>query len=581
MKIGTRLGLTFGLLIVMMLAIVVVGVLRFGSVANLNTRIIEDDWVKAEAASTINVTTRANARRTMELVLATDAGQIQAIKADIAVNKKTIDDALALLDRKVYLPEGKVLLERLKELRAKYVQSFTRVAQLVEAGDKEGAVQLLKTETLPALDALQEPINGLTALQRKLAESDGQQALADIRSARAVMLVLGIAALLLGAVLAYGITVSITRPLRRAVGVAQSVAAGDLSSQIEVTGRDETGELLQALSDMNNSLVAIVADVRRGSEAIATATSQIAAGNTDLSSRTEEQASALEQTAASMEELADTVKQNYEHGKHANQIAESASQVAVKGGAVVSQVVQTMEQINTSSRKIADIIGVIDSIAFQTNILALNAAVEAARAGEQGRGFAVVASEVRSLAGRSAEAAKEIKALIGASVENVESGSAQVAQAGQAMGEIVSSVQRVSDLIGEITASATEQRDGIAQVNQAVTHLDQMTQQNAALVEESTAAAASMRDQAQHLAEVVSVFNVGAVAVRAPVAPRPAPAARRPAPAARTALGNKPAAAKPPSAARLGASPSPAPATTAPAPRAATAKGSEEDWESF
>lgn len=202
MKIGTRLGLTFGLLIVMMLAIVVVGVLRFGSVADLNTRIIEDDWVKAEAASTINVTTRANARRTMELVLATDAGQIQAIKADIAVNKKTIDDALALLDRKVYLPEGKVLLERLKELRAKYVQSFTRVAQLVEAGDKEGAVQLLKTETLPALDALQEPINGLTALQRKLAESDGQQALADIRSARAVMLVLGIAALLLGAVLA-------------------------------------------------------------------------------------------------------------------------------------------------------------------------------------------------------------------------------------------------------------------------------------------------------------------------------------------------------------------------------------------
>ena len=202
MKIGTRLGLTFGLLIVMMLAIVVVGVLRFGSVVNLNTRIIEDDWVKAEAASTINVTTRANARRTMELVLATDAGQIQAIKADIAVNKKTIDDALALLDRKVYLPEGNVLLERLKELRAKYVQSFTRVAQLVEAGDKEGAVQLLKTETLPALDALQEPINGLTALQRKLAESDGQQALADIRSARAVMLVLGIAALLLGAVLA-------------------------------------------------------------------------------------------------------------------------------------------------------------------------------------------------------------------------------------------------------------------------------------------------------------------------------------------------------------------------------------------
>ena len=276
-----------------------------------------------------------------------------------------------------------------------------------------------------------------------------------------------------------------------------------------------------------------------------------------------------------MSQSADTARQ-------ANQLAGTAAQAAARGGEVVGQVVTSMQQITESSRKISDIIGVIDGIAFQTNILALNAAVEAARAGEQGRGFAVVASEVRSLAGRSAEAAKEIKRLISASVENVESGSAQVTQAGQTMGEIVSSVQRVSDLIGEITASATEQRDGIAQVNQAVTHLDQMTQQNAALVEESTAAAASMRDQAQHLAEVVSVFNVGAVAVRAPTAPRPAPApaAPRPAPAARTALGNKPPASRAPAAARLGSSAAPTPAATAPAPRAA-AKGSDEDWESF
>ena len=371
LKIGTRLGLTFGLLIVMMLAIIVIGMLRFSAVAQTTSRIIEDDWVKADAANIINATTRANARRTMELVLAADAGQLQAIKADIAANKKTIDDALVTLDQKVRLPEGKALLARLKESRGKYVQSFTQVAQLVEAGDKEGAVRLLKSETLPALDALQEPINGLTALQRKLAETDGQVVLADIRSAQTLMLVIGAAGLLAGAALAYGITLSIVRPLRRAVGVAQSVAAGDLSSQIEVDSRDETGALLQALRDMNDSLVNIVADVRRGSEAIATATSQIAAGNTDLSSRTEEQASALEQTAASMEELADTVKQNFEHGKRANHIAESASQVAVKGGAVVSQVVHTMEAINTSSRKIADIIGVIDSIAFQTNILAL------------------------------------------------------------------------------------------------------------------------------------------------------------------------------------------------------------------
>jgi methyl-accepting chemotaxis protein len=461
-------------------------------VAQANTRIIEEDWVKAGAANVVNATTRANARRTMELVLVTDAAQLQAIKADIAVNKKTIDDALATLEQKVRLPEGQAMLARLKDLRGKYVQSFTRVAQLVDAGDREAAVQLLKTETLPSLDALQEPINGLTALQTRLAETDGAQVLADIRSARTIMLVLGLAGLLAGAALAYGITVSITRPLRRAVGVAQSVAAGDLGSHIEVTGRDETGELLQALSDMNGSLVRIVSEVRRGSEAIATATSQIAAGNTDLSSRTEEQASALEQTAASMEELADTVKQNYEHGKHANQIAESASQVAVQGGAVVSQVVQTMEQINTSSRKIADIIGVIDSIAFQTNILALNAAVEAARAGEQGRGFAVVASEVRSLAGRSAEAAKEIKGLIETSVNNVTAGCQQVERAGSTMDEIVVNVRRVTDIMGEITLAAQDQSSGIDQINQAMGQMDQVTQSNAALVEEAAAAAQSL-----------------------------------------------------------------------------------------
>ncbi len=509
LKIGTRLGLTFGLLIVMMLAMVVVGLLRFGSVADSTTRIVEEDWVKAEAANVINATTRANARRTMELVIATDAAQLQAIKADIAVNKKTIDDALAILDQKVKLPEGKALLARLAQLRGQYVQSFTQVAQRVDAGDREGAVQLLKAETLPALDALQEPINGLVSLQKQLAESDAQAMQADIRSARLILLALGLAGLVVGAVLAWAITLSITRPLRRAVSVAQSVAAGDLSSQIEVSGRDETAELLQALRAMNESLVTIVADVRRGSEAIATATSQIAAGNTDLSSRTEEQASALEQTAASMEELADTVKQNFEHGKHANQIAESASQVAVKGGAVVAQVVQTMEQINTSSRKIADIIGVIGSIAFQTNILALNAAVEAARAGEQGRGFAVVASEVRSLASRSAEAAKEIKGLIEASVSNVTEGCQQVERAGSTMDEIVVSVRRVTDIMGEITLASQDQTSGIDQINQAMGQMDQVTQSNAALVEEAAAAAQSLEHQAQGLVRSIGVFKLG------------------------------------------------------------------------
>ena len=291
--------------------------------------------------------------------------------------------------------------------------------------------------------------------------------------------------------------------------MAQSVAAGDLRSRVQVTSRDEAGQLLQALGDMNASLTRIVQEVRRGSDTIATATSQIAAGNLDLSSRTEEQAAALEQTTASMQELSGTVQQNFASGKMANELAESASQVAVRGGDVVGQVVRTMEAINTSSRKIADIIGVIDSIAFQTNILALNAAVEAARAGEQGRGFAVVASEVRALAQRSAEAAKEIKALIGASVERAQVGSALVNRAGQTMADVVHAIRRVTDIMGEISAASSEQSQGVAQVNEAVTQMDNSTQQNAALVEEMSAAAASLNLQAQELVDTVAVFQLG------------------------------------------------------------------------
>ena len=323
-----------------------------------------------------------------------------------------------------------------------------------------------------------------------------------------MLLSLGGAGLLLGLVLAGWITRSITAPLQQALRVAQSVAAGDLRSRVQVTSHDEAGQLLQALSDMNASLTGIVQEVRRGSDTIATATSQIAAGNLDLSSRTEEQAAALEQTTASMQELSGTVQQNFASGKMANELAESASQVAVRGGDVVGQVVHTMEAINTSSRKIADIIGVIDSIAFQTNILALNAAVEAARAGEQGRGFAVVASEVRALAGRSAEAAKEIKHLIATSVDNVAQGCTQVEKAGSTMDEIVVSVRRVSDIMGEISSASSDQTHGIEQINQAMVQMDQVTQSNAALVEEAAAAAQSLERQAQALVHTVSVFRL-------------------------------------------------------------------------
>ncbi|MDD5336794.1 MAG: methyl-accepting chemotaxis protein [Rhodoferax sp.] len=326
---------------------------------------------------------------------------------------------------------------------------------------------------------------------------------------------------------------SITRPMRMAVKVAQTVAAGDLTSAIRVKSTDETGQLLQALKEMNDSLVRMVGEVRSGTDTIATASSQIAAGNLDLSSRTEQQASSLEETAAAMEQLTSTVKQNADNARQANQLAVAASGVAIKGGSVVSDVVGTMGAINASSRKIVDIIGVIDGIAFQTNILALNAAVEAARAGEQGRGFAVVAAEVRNLAQRSAAAAKEIKTLIGDSVAKVEEGSQQVAQAGQTMDEIVDSVKRVTDIMAEITAASQEQSSGIEQVNQAITQMDQVTQQNAALVEEAAAAAASLQEQAGNLSQVVSVFKLdrrqsemfGAARGRTPNAVRDLPVA--------------------------------------------------------
>jgi methyl-accepting chemotaxis protein len=508
-KIGTRLSLGFGLLILMLLACVIIAMMRFSQVSDVNTRIIEKDWVKAEAANAVNATTRANARRTMELIIVGDVAQLATIKERIAENKKIIDDALATLDKLVYLPEGKALLADLKERRGKYVQSFSKVAKLMEDGNKEEATRVMNTETLPALDALQDPINKLTDLQKKIVVASSDEVRRGIQAAQVLMAVLGVAGVLLGLVLASFITRSITRPLTQAVQVAKTVAAGNLGSQIDVQSRDETGELLQALREMNDSLAHIVQQVRQGSDAMATATSQIAAGNTDLSGRTEEQASALEETVASMAELSDTIKQNFDSGRQANDLAETAAGVALKGGEVVGRVVHTMEAINTSSRKIADIIGLIDGIAFQTNILALNAAVEAARAGEQGRGFAVVASEVRSLAGRSATAAKEIKQLIEESVGNVTEGCKLVEQAGGTMDEIVVQVRRVADLMGEISKASRDQSAGIDQINQALGQMDQVTQQNAALVEEAAAAAQSLEHQARHLVDVVSVFRLG------------------------------------------------------------------------
>ena len=517
MKIGARMAIGFGIVLTLMIALIAIGLMRFNSIGEINRKIIEVDWVKADAANTVNLMTRANARRSMELLIEHDKAKLEQINESIAVNKKAIDGALSTLDRLIYAPEGKALLAKIKQERMAYVASFGKVGKLVAEDNRDEAVRLMKSETLPLLDTLQETVVALGALQKKLVEASGVQEQQEIDVARTLMLGLGAAAMLLGIGLAFFTTRSITGPLKQAVRIAQIVADGDLTSRIDSSATDETGQLLHALKVMNDGLVSIVSQVRSGTDAIATASGQVASGGQDLAARTEQQAASLEETASSMEELISTVKQNAANLRQANQFAVSASEIAVTGGAVVSKVVDIMGSINESSRKIVDIIGVIDGIAFQTNILALNAAVEAARAGEQGRGFAVVASEVRSLAQRSAAAAKEIKTLIGDSVEKVDHGSTLVEQAGATMERLVSSIHQVTDLMSEITTASQEQSGGIEQVNQAISEMDEVTQQNAALVEESAAAAGSLHDQADNLAKVVSVFKLYNIQTMAPV----------------------------------------------------------------
>jgi methyl-accepting chemotaxis protein len=426
----------------------------------------------------------------------------------------------------------------------------------------------------PHLQFIEKSLDAMTAEARGRIDTTREAARASDKLLGYVSIAGGLGILLLLGGVMWFTYRSVHQPIADARALAARIADHDLSSQLHVEGRDEPAELLRSLQHMQDSLRSLIGQVRASSENISTASVQIATGNQDLSARTEQTASNLQQAASSMEELSGTVKQSADSARQANQLAASAAEVAQRGGTVVSQVVSTMDEINASSKKIADIIGVIDGIAFQTNILALNAAVEAARAGEQGRGFAVVASEVRSLAQRSAEAAKEIKGLIGASVDKVETGSRLVTDAGSTMNEIVSSVQRVSDIIGEITASAAEQSDGIGQVNTAVSQLDQMTQQNAALVEESAAAAESLKDQALRLAEVVSSFRLAQGQVVQPAAhplaaAHPAPARPAAASAAARPIAKAAPKAEPRPAARV--APAVAPATSAP----------DGNWETF
>lgn len=511
MKVITRLRIGFGVVLSLMVLIIAYVYFQFTGIAAVNTRIADSEWVKAEAISTINALTRSNGRNTLELLIAKDKAQEDRISARIEENRKTITENFETLDKLVYLPKGKELLGKAKEARGKFVASFTQVRKLLSEGKKDEAIELANSETLPLLDALREPIDALTVVQKQIVTASIGEIKSNIAFSISAISIAGGLALGLGFFIAALISRKITRQLGgepyEAVHIAGEIAKGDLAITINTRGSDQTS-LLFALKEMRDGLVKLVGEVRSGTDSIATASSQIASGNQDLAARTESQAGSLEETASSMEELTSTVKHNADNAKQANRLAESASQVAIKGGAVVAQVVQTMGAINTSSKKIVDIIAVIDGIAFQTNILALNAAVEAARAGEQGRGFAVVASEVRSLAQRSSSAAKEIKSLIDSSVAAVDTGAQQVAEAGATMQEIVNSIDEVTTIMQQIMLASNEQAQGIEQVNTAINQMDQFTQQNAALVEESAAAAEGLSDQAKQLVELVSVFKI-------------------------------------------------------------------------
>ncbi|WP_188419978.1 methyl-accepting chemotaxis protein [Oxalicibacterium solurbis] len=522
MKIGTRLGLGFGLILLLVAVMGANGILRLQSINASTRHMVDESLEKQKAAQSWLLGTSVNAARTLAVVKTTDSSTEDFFQKAMAAQSKQISAIQGKLEKQLTTDKEKDLFAEVANRRKAYIDTRKGIIALKEGGDVAGANAQIDAKLVPALDAYVESVkNVLDYYDDEVANVD-QSITADFGMGRNTLIVGTVIALLLGALIAWRLTVGITRPLREAVKVAESVAEGDLTTRSSLpTSKDEMGQLLDSIGRMQNNLVRIVSQIRLGTDAIATASSEIASGNLDLSSRTEEQASSLEETASSMEELTSTVKQNADNARQANQLAVSASEVASKGGTVVSQVVDTMGEINTSSRKIVDIISVIDGIAFQTNILALNAAVEAARAGEQGRGFAVVAGEVRTLAQRSAAAAKEIKGLIGDSVEKVETGSQLVAEAGTTMNELVDGVKRVADIMAEITAASLEQSDGIEQVNQAVTQMDQVTQQNAALVEEAAAAADSLQDQAKQLAQAVSVFRTGSNMAAAAVQAKP------------------------------------------------------------
>lgn len=507
-SIGKKLAAGFLAILALLLVISVLSLNRFGYLTDSIRNIVEVEWKKTAAVTTISEVANANTIATMQQVLVSPE-QRQRLRQRIADNRQRFKDAFQYLNAVVTTPAGQELLKRLESGRLQFVESQNRFHQLLDQDHTESAVNELTLTALPALEGIQSILTQLNKVAFQNVEQHGSAAVRASEKSIAIMAVVTGIALLLGLLLAWRIARAITRPIARAVDVANAVAGGDLTQEITVTGQDETAQLLHALNTMNQSLLRTVAQVRSASASIANATTEVASGNMDLSGRTEEQASALEETTAAMQEIFSTVQQSFDATQHALQLATRTAETAQQGGVVVGQAVQTMQRVSASSQKITDIVAMIEGIAFQTNILALNAAVEAARAGEQGRGFAVVASEVRALAGRSATASKEIKTLIQGSVGEIDSGCQLVAQAGETMGNIVQGIRNVTDLISDVTASSREQLSGLEQIKNAVVQMDTVTQQNAALVEEGTAAAHALEAQAQVLVETVAVFNTG------------------------------------------------------------------------
>jgi methyl-accepting chemotaxis protein len=556
-KIGARLAAGLGVSLAFMIGISAIGISNLGKLNNNTKDLAEDKVPKVILAYEVIGNLNDIARAMRNAMLSKDADTIKKELERVETRKGDIASRLDQLGKLIADdtdPESKAKLQKVIEARDKYgVVQASFVKMSGDESKRDEAVTYLLTTVRKEQTAYLNSLTDLVKFQNEAVSQASKEAEQAYASSRNMMLILTAIAAALASWVLYWVTRSITRPLNRAVNMAEAVAGGDLTMRMECNTTDETGQLLRALINMNDSLARTVGQVRSGTDTITVASNEIASGNLDLSSRTEQQASSLEETASSMEELTSTVTQNAGNARQATKLVVAASEFATKGGQVVGQVVTTMGAIKDSSSKIVDIISVIDGIAFQTNILALNAAVEAARAGEQGRGFAVVASEVRTLAQRSANAAKEIKELIGRSVETVDEGARLVDQAGATMDGIVTAVKQVADIMTEISAASTEQSSGIEQVNQAIVSIDDVTQQNAALVEEAAAAAQSMRDQADLLAQAVSVFKLAGQPAYAP------PPARKP------AVAPKPVAK---------ASPQRLPATTATAPAGA-------DWEEF